>query len=673
MSKSDGTGIIDQDIWLEPYREKLKWRHGHFLGKLSECERIFGSLQEAARGYEYFGFNRGESEGKPGVWYREWAPDALSLALIGEFNGWERFAHPMKKDKNGVWSVFVADEAKQSLAGGSKVKVFVVTKKRQIDRIPAYIREVEQDPQTLGFCGVYRPTEEFKWQYESPKTPENLRIYEGHVGMAQEKEDVGSFTEFSENVLPRIKAQGYNAVELMAVAQHPYYGSFGYQVSSFFAVSHFMGRPEDLKQLIDQAHGMGLVVIMDLVHSHTVKNFLEGINEFDGTDYQYFHKGARGNHEAWDTKLFNYGKPEVLGFLLSNVGYWQNEFGFDGFRLDGVTSMLYRDHGLGKSFDHYDLYFDNNVDEDALVYMKLVNKLVHENKEDAVTIAEEVSGLPGLSMPIEAGGVGYDYRLAMGIPDYWIKILKHKQDEEWSMSEIFETLVNRRRSEKHVAYAESHDQALVGDKTIAFWLMDKHMYTDMSVFSENAVVSRGIALHNMIRLVTFSLGGEAWLNFMGNEFGHPEWIDFPREGNNYSFYYARRQWSLVDNSDLRYKHMNAFDRAMNGLDEEKRLLSDGLIEHLWHHEEDKVLVYRRGELVFVFNFHPSNSYEGFRVGVPDMSDYEVVLSTDEAEFGGFERVTVGQKYPVQKFKHAGREQSVQIYLPSRTAQVLGPV
>jgi 1,4-alpha-glucan branching enzyme len=455
--------------------------------------------------------------------------------------------------------------------------------------------------------------------------------------------------------------------------EHPYYGSFGYHVSNFYAVSSRFGTPDQLKRLIDTAHGLGVVVLLDVVHSHAVKNTHEGLAMFDGTDYQYFHTGPRGQHVAWDSLLFDYGKYEVRRFLLSNLRYWLEDFRFDGFRFDGVTSMLYLDHGLGKAFSRYDDYFDGNVDRDAVAYLQIANQLTHTIKPDAITIAEDVSGMVGMARPVDEGGIGFDYRLAMGVPDYWIKLLKEKRDEDWNLGELYHTLMNRRHGEKHVGYAESHDQALVGDKTVAFWLMDKEMYWHMDKLSKSLVIDRGLALHKMIRLVTFSLAGEGYLTFMGNEFGHPEWVDFPREGNNYSYHYARRQWSLADNDQLRYHGLQEFDRAMLALDREWNLLNDPFIEQLMVHEHDRLLAYRRGPLVFVFNFHPTQSYTDLRIPVPDPKDYRLVLDTDAPPFEGFGRVAAQVTYPKQDVETHGRKQSVQIYLPSRTAQVLAPV
>ena len=434
--------------------------------------------------------------------------------------------------------------------------------------------------------------------------------------MAQEAEKVGTFDEFTQNVLPRIADLGYNAVQLMAIMEHPYYASFGYHVSNFFAVSSRFGTPEELKSLIDTAHGMGLLVIMDLVHSHAVKNLNEGLNCFDGTAHHYFHAGEKGEHIAWDSRCFDYSKYEVQRFLLSNIRYWLETYRFDGFRFDGITSMLYSDHGLGRKFDGYADYFDDSVELDAIAYLMLANEVVHAVNPTAISIAEDMSGMPGLARPIEEGGLGFDYRLTMGIPDYWIQLLKEKQDEGWHLGEIYGMLRNRRTGEKHIAYVESHDQAIVGDKTLAMQLMDTELYTHMNVSTTSHGVARGIALHKLIRLLTFSLGGDGYLNFIGNEFGHPEWIDFPRAGNNNSYWYARRQWHLVDDDTLRYKHLNAFDRAMQHLDVTHHLLADENIYLLFIHEDAKQIVYERGGLIFAFNFHPTASVTDWRIPVP---------------------------------------------------------
>ena len=677
MSKQqpDGTRLIKLDPLLESYALQLRERFAHYQRFKTAIEKTGDVLGEISQGHHYFGFNRGKNVGEPGVWYREWAPGAQSLSLIGDFNDWNRDANPMSVDDWGVWHLFLPDKHyADQFTHGTRVKVHVKSALGELDRIPAYIQRVIQESET-EFTGQYwSPPHPYQWKNQATDLnaqKQGLRIYEAHIGMAQEAEKVGTFAEFTQNVLPRIADLGYNAVQLMAIMEHPYYASFGYHVSNFFAVSSRFGTPEELKKLIDTAHGMGLLVIMDLVHSHAVKNINEGLNRFDGTEHHYFHAGQKGEHIAWDSRCFDYSKYEVQRFLLSNIRYWLETYRFDGFRFDGVTSMLYSDHGLGQKFIGYDDYFGPKVALDSIAYLMLANEVVHAINPNAISIAEDMSGMPGLARPIEEGGLGFDYRLAMGIPDYWIRLLKERKDENWHIGEIYSMLRNRRIGEKHIAYVESHDQSIVGDKTLAMQLMDAELYTKMSVFTPSIRIARGVALHKLIRLLTFSLGGEGYLNFMGNEFGHPEWIDFPRAGNNNSYWYARRQWHLVEDDTLYYKHLNAFDAAMQHLDITYHLFTDENIQLLFIHEDTKQIVFARGGLVFAFNFHPTASATDWRIPVPEKADYRLILNTDDTDFGGYGAVE-GVHYPWQNVAVERQAQSIQLYVPARSALVLVP-
>ncbi len=673
--KADGTRLIKRDPLLKPYAPQLRERFAHYQRFKAQIEKTGSILGKISQGHRYFGFNRGENAGESGVWYREWAPGAQSLSLIGDFNDWNRDANPMSIDEWGIWHLFLSDkDYADRFTHGSRVKVHVKSELGALDRIPAYIQRVIQESET-EFTGQYwSPSDSYQWKNQAPNFnahKQGLRIYEAHVGMAQEGEKVGTFAEFTQNVLLRIANLGYNAVQLMAIMEHPYYASFGYHVSNFFAVSSRFGTPEELKELIDTAHEMGLLVIMDLVHSHAVKNINEGLNRFDGTEYHYFHAGEKGEHIAWDSRCFDYSKYEVQRFLLSNIRFWLETYRFDGFRFDGVTSMLYSDHGLGQEFTGYDDYFSPKVELDSIAYLMLANEVIHAVNPNAISIAEDMSGMPGLARPIEEGGFGFDYRLAMGIPDYWIRLLKEKKDENWRIGEIYGMLRNRRAGEKHIAYVESHDQSIVGDKTLAMQLMDAELYTKMSVCTPSLRIARGVALHKLIRLLTFSLGGEGYLNFMGNEFGHPEWIDFPRAGNNNSYWYARRQWHLVDDGTLYYRHLNDFDRSMQHLDTTYHILTDENIQLLLIHEDAKQIVYTRGGLVFAFNFHPTASVTDWRIPVPEKADYRLILNTDDTEFGGYGAVE-GVHYPWQDVATEGHTQSIQLYVPARSALVLAP-
>lgn len=654
--------ILEIDPYLVPFQEDIQLRMDAFRSKREQLLSGETSLVDFANGHEYFGIHR-----TPSGWvYREWAPAAESMFFTGDFNEWDALSHPMKRLKNGVFEIKL--RGKNKLLPGQKVQAIVIHNGQQLRRIPSYATRVVQDPVNYLWCAeIEDPDQVFDWTDEGFQREKTPFIYECHIGMAQEKCAVGSYKEFTKYTLPRIKQLGYNTIQIMAIMEHPYYGSFGYQVSNFFAASSRYGYSEDLKTLINTAHQMGIAVLLDVVHSHAVNNTNEGLNEFDGTVYQYFHEGDKGNHSAWGTKLFNYGKNEVLHFLLSNLKYWMEVFHFDGFRFDGVTSMLYHDHGLGSAFSSYDMYFSMNTDVEAVTYLQLANQLIHEICPDAITIAEDMSGMPGMCLPVEEGGIGFDYRLSMGVPDLWIKTIKEARDEDWDMFKIWYELTGRRPMEKNIGYCESHDQALVGDKTIMFRLCDAEMYTSMSKFTESMIIDRGIALHKMIRLLTASLAGEGYLNFMGNEFGHPEWIDFPREGNGWSYHYCRRQWSLVDDENLRYCQLNAFDKAMISLLKENDLLSKESINR-WMHQEDKIIIYSKGEYVFVFNFHPERSYDGYFIPVGDAGTYQVHLSSDDPSFGGFGRVDSSYLYETQITPDHWI--GFPCYLPSRSAMVL---
>jgi len=659
--------IVAHDPWLEPYSSTIEKRIKQAVEKESELTNNTFNLNDFASGYLYFGLHKNQR----GWVLREWAPHATKIFLVGSFNNWqENPAHGMTPIGKGNWEI-ILDQGE--IKHGDYYKLVVYWPYGRGERIPAWARYVVQDPVTYIFnARVWDPEHQYEWKNQRRvKHDAPPIIYEAHVGMSQEKEGMGSYREFMINVLPRVVEGGYNTLQLMAIQEHPYYGSFGYHVSSFFAASSRFGTPWELKELIDAAHGYGLAVIMDIVHSHAVKNEVEGLGRYDGSPYQFFHDGARREHVAWDSLCFNYGKNEVLHFLLSNCKFWLEEYQFDGYRFDGVTSMLYLDHGLSRSFSSYDMYYDGNQDEDAITYFNLANKLIHQVHPGAITIAEEMSGMPGVAASIENGGLGFDYRLSMGIPDYWIKLIKEKADETWDVSEIFHELVSRRWDEKTVGYAESHDQALVGDKTIIFRLMDKEMYYNMHKSHQHLVIDRGMALHKMIRLVTIATAGGSYINFMGNEFGHPEWIDFPREGNNWSYKYARRQWSLVDNKELRYHYLGDFDRDMINLVKKAFVLESPYCNLKHDNQSDQVLAFERYNHYFVFNFNPTTSFTDYGIRV-DPGRYQVVLNTDSAAYGGFNRVEENMVYYPQRPSRSISDQNffLKLYLPSRTALVL---
>ena len=646
--------LVELDPWLAPHERVIQSREAYVSSTL---RRVLNgkSPAEFALGFRHFGLHRTQD----GWIFREWAPNATRIVMVGDFSDWqEREEFALQPGKHGEWSI---DLPKNALHHGQKYKLRVYWPGGDGWRLPSYATYVIQDDDSVDFSAVvWQPDEPYQWQHDVPPAPNVPLIYEAHVGMSSEEEKVASFNEFTAGVLPRIKQAGYNTIQLMAIAEHPYYGSFGYHVSNFFAVSSRFGTPDDFKRLVDAAHGLGLRVIIDIVHAHAAKNEVEGLGNFAGDPTQYF---KAHHHPAWDSRLFDYGKPEVLHFLASNCRWWLDEYHIDGFRFDGVTSMLYHDHGLGKSFTSYDDYFGDDVDKDALVYLRLANDVIHAVRSDATTIAEEMSGLPGLAAPTEHGGLGFDYRLAMGAPDLWIKTLKEKRDEDWDLGELAHTLSSHRPEEKVITYAESHDQALVGDKTLIFRLIDKEMYWHMNKDDPDMTVERGVALHKLIRLLTAGLHGGGYLNFMGNEFGHPEWIDFPRQGNNWSFKHARRQWSLRDNGFLKYQWLGEFDASLMKI---IQAVDDLSIYYLTIRQHDHVVSFMRGDLLFIMNFSPDQSWTDY--GVPAAAgSYGVILDSDDKRFGGQNRIDDSTRYFTSPQKNGHQ---LQVYLPARTGIVL---
>ncbi len=661
--------LIQQDPWLKPFEKAITARYEYAMRREQELTGTNKNLAEFASGHLYFGLHRT----KDGWVFREYAPNATEIYLIGDFNNWQQGPeYQLQNIGDGNWEIKLPVHA---MRHGDLYKLMMHWHGDFAERIPAYATRVVQDDFTKIFSAqVWAP--EKPYLFKTKKFKPNcspLLIYEAHVGMAGEKDGVSTYIEFRQNVLPRIAKAGYNCIQLMAIQEHPYYGSFGYHVSNFFAASSRFGTPEELKELIDEAHNMGIAVIMDIVHSHSVKNTKEGLGLFDGTPYLYFHNGARREHPAWDSLCFDYGKDSVVHFLLSNCKFWLEEYKFDGFRFDGVTSMLYNSHGLNESFSGYADYYNGNQDGDAICYLTLANKVIHQVNPHAISIAEEMSGMPGMAMPIDDGGIGFDYRLAMGIPDFWIKTIKETPDHYWQVGHLLWEMTNRRKEEKMISYAESHDQALVGDKTIIFRLIDADMYHFMSKLQGGTtlMVDRGLALHKIIRLITASTINGGYLNFMGNEFGHPEWIDFPREGNGWSYHHARRQWHLVDDQNLKYHWLGDFDREMIELIKDEKNFQDSDIIHVWDNQGDQVLAYQRNDLLFVFNFNPMQSFTDYGMLVKK-GKYETVLNTDSIAFGGYGLTDDSIIHTTFKSEEKDKEW-LRLYLPSRSAMVLRKV
>ena len=669
--------MSDPGIFNDPYllvhAQIIRSRRGFAIGLENKIKQENkGSLQSFADYHKIFGLHfETHTDPEKSSWiFREWAPNAKEMFIVCEKTNWHKNkAFQLNRKENHV---FERRFSKETFAHKDLFRLKIVWPGGEGDRIPTAAQRVVQDYHTNIFnAQVWQPEEPYLWQtnlFVPSKGP--LLIYEAHVGMALEEGRVGTYGEFERHILPKIADAGYTAIQLMAIQEHPYYGSFGYHVSSFFAPSSRFGTPDELRHLIDTAHKMGIRVLMDIIHSHAVKNEVEGIAKFDGTGHQFFHDGPKGYHGQWDSKCFDYGKTQVLKFLLSNLRFWVEEFHFDGFRFDGITSMLFVDHGLGRAFTDYTDYYGDDVDIDALSYLYLVNRLVHDINPECITIAEDVSGYPGLAAPISEGGTGFDYRYAMGIADFWIRLLKDYKDEDWHLGTLWHELTTKRTEEKTISYAESHDQALVGDKTHMMHLMGDHIYRSMKKDTDGIVTFRGVALHKMIRLFTIATAGSGYLNFMGNEFGHPEWVDFPSQRNDFSFQYARRQWSLKYDPDLYFSCLFEFDKKMIAFVKEQDLFSCSDVTLLFVHEDDKIIAFERNQIIFVFNFHPQTSFSDYMFAVP-AGEYKMLFNSDETLFGGKGRLKQDQTY-FTFFDHNRIDNGnlLSLYLPNRSAIVM---
>ncbi len=658
-----------QDAYLAPYGQRYLERQAFVEQRRQELTGGAVSLADFANWHEYYGLHRKAD----GNWiFREWLPNATKVSLLGDFNRWTSSNwFDLRSIGNGDWEIEVPEEM---IHHGDSYQLHVQWPGGSGWRLPTAVRCLKREHHANGtplFNGrVWEPETPYHWQNDGWKRPEQMIIYEGHVGLAQQEAKVGTFLEFKDKVLPRIAAGGYTCLQLMAIAAHPYYASFGYHVANFFAVTDLFGTPDDFKALVDAAHGMGIAVIMDLVHSHAVKNELEGLGNLCGQQSQFFHDGPRGEHPAWNSYCFDYSKPQVCRMLLSNCKFWLEEYHLDGFRFDGVTSMLYFDHGLGRAFTSYDDYFGPNVDWDSVAYLTLANQLCHSLKRPVVTIAEDVSGMPGLGVAVKDGGMGFDYRLAMGVTDYWFKLLDIP-DEFWDIGTLWYELTNRREDEKTISYVECHDQAIVGGQTFLFRCIGKAMYDSMDIYSHNLVADRGVALHKLARLSTLATAGNGYMNFIGNEFGHPEWVDLPRQGNGWSYDHARRRWDLCDAPGLRFQFLNAFDKDMLKLIRSREDFFSQPAQQVWLDSEKHILAFKRCGLLFIFNFHPTASYSDYPIPV-DKPEWTLLMDTDASAYNGFGRVQPNQHYiTCTQEDEDGTPHAIEVYLPTRTGLVLG--
>ncbi|MCL7041319.1 hypothetical protein MKW94_030953 [Papaver nudicaule] len=551
---------------------------------------------------------------------------------------------------------------------GSRYRVYFNTPSGPVERVPAwatYVLPEVEGKQSVAVHWEPPPEDAYRWKKERPKVPKSLRIYECHVGISGSEPKVSSFSEFTEKVLPHVKESGYNAIQLIGVIEHKDYFTVGYRVTNLFAVSSRFGTPDDFKRLVDEAHGLGMLVFLDIVHSYSAADEMVGLSLFDGSNDCYFHTGKRGHHKYWGTRMFKYGDLDVLHYLLSNLKWWVEEYQIDGFHFHSLSSMIYTHNGFAVFTGDMEEYYNQYVDKDALIYLILANEMLHELNPNIITIAEDATHYPGLCEQTSEGGLGFDFYANVSVSEMWLSLLESVPDHEWNMNKVVKTLLgNGKNTNKMLTYAENHNQSISGGRSFGEILFGE--IKEPFAGSENMLL-RGSSLYKMIKLITFTISGRAYLNFMGNEFGHPMRVEFPMPGNDFSFSLANRQWDLVEDKGV-HQDIFSFDKDMMKLDE--RIFSKSLPKI--HHVNDTTMVisYIRGPFLFVFNFHPENSYERYSVGADEAGEYQLILDTDAVKYGGQGHLK-DDVYLQRTMSNRidGLRNCLEIMLPRRTAQV----
>ena len=663
-----------QDQELREYHPFLVARGERYAKEAERIKALYGSLHAYANLHTNLGYHLVQENGK-NIWlWREYMPGAKTIWLTTEKQRFQRHAHlKFTPCEDGFFELRLEEK---ELSHGLYVELRVEPKSFEIynpegfpttlKRIPAFANWVEQNKEMPAqWCArIWHPKKPYQFQYPKPPKPTFLRIYEAHVGMAQSdtkhiNESYGSYTDFANDILPHIKDAGYTTVQLMAIPEHPLYRSFGYQVSNYYAPSSRFGDINSCKAMIDTAHKLGLQVILDITHAHSCANTEQGLCNYDSTAYFF-----TDQMNQWGTPTFDFSKEMTRRFLLSNLRYWMEEFQFDGFRFDAVGNMLYKDFGRDDTFEHTGRCFYGKdgkprTNEAGELYLCLANDLVHTISQEAFTIAEEFSGMPGLTCAPSDGGLGFDARFAMGIPDYWEKCIKNPQD----LGSLWYEMNNHRPYDRTISYVECHDQCINGDDAMIWRLLGDDMYTTMLRGIDSWNISRGLAYYRLMRLITLSTADLGYLNFMGNEFGHPEWLDAER--------HAHRQWRLATDERLKYACLAAFDLAQMKM--VATYLTDFATPPLFRyiHEDKRLLAFERGHLLFAFNFHETAAYDDILFAVTP-GKYTEILSSDDSTYAGHDNLRITDPKvehfttPLPDPLHG----DIKLYLPPMVALVL---
>lgn len=420
-----GKEVLEIDQYLKPYERQLAERWDDFKHMVKYIRDDHQGLMKFADNSDYGFFveqdgkhfdlqeldsvNRAEDAPQPYLVYREWIGNGKVVSIVGEFNDWDGTDNETDEQDFGVFQVRIPfkkvdGEWTEPIPKDSVYKIKIVTHQgEELYRHPIHCVYAILNPEKGQLEPRMYYDNSFEFKAPQPDMDVPLQIYETHIGMASPEPKIASFKHFTEVMLPLIKKKNYNCIQIMAIQEHSFYGSFGYQVTGFFGVSSRYGTPREFKELVERAHELGIIVLLDLVHSHASKNEADGISRWDGSDFLFL----KEDHPLWDSKVFNYKHPECLRMLLQNLRYWVEEYNIDGFRFDGCMSMMYWHRSAGVGYTgRYGEYFDDNcrVDMGALTYLRLAHLLflLMEKKrgKKIITIAEDVSGYPTLASPL---------------------------------------------------------------------------------------------------------------------------------------------------------------------------------------------------------------------------------------------------------------------------------
>ena len=601
--------------------------------------------------YKKLGAHPSEENGEKGFFFAVWAPNAEAVHVIGTFNNWDEEKYPMKKlNDGGIWTLFIP-----GIGAGELYKYCITTEEgEKLYKADPFANSTEKRPgtasKTADFTG-FRWTDA-RWMNKRGKKNPNqqpLAIYECHIGSWMKHPDGGdgfyNYREFADRIVEYLKELRYTHIELIGISEHPFDGSWGYQVTGYYAPTSRYGTPNDFMYMINKLHGAGIGVILDWVPAHFCPD-AHGLAKFDGKCIFEDPDPRRGEHPDWGTRIFNLAKHEVSNFLIANVFYWIREFHIDGIRVDAVASMLYLDYGK-KDGQWVANKYGGNENLDAIEFFKHLNSVIHGGFPGFLTIAEESTAWPKITARPEDGGLGFDFKWNMG----WM----HDFCEYMKLDPVM-----RKGDHNGMTFAMSYNSA---ENYILPLSHDEVVHLKCSMVEK--MPGYRVDKYSNLRLgYTFMMGhcGKKLL-FMGQEFGQErewsearelDWFLLSDEQNSGMKNYVGKLLEMYRS----YKCLYEIDNDWGGFEWINANDSDRSIYSFLR----KCPSSRRG-LVFILNMTPVK-YENYRVGVPVNKRYKLILNSTEKQFGGFEDTPVPEVIRAKKGLCDFRDQYIEFDLPA---------